>query len=77
MKIYPRAWVMPGGAVDAGESFEETVRREVEEEVGLSDFKSVELVYLYESCTRNVIGINGKDEKFPPKSQHLVPFFKV
>lgn len=28
-------WVMPGGGLDAGETFEEAARREVEEETGL------------------------------------------
>ncbi len=31
-------WLMPGGHVDAGESLLETVNREIEEELGVSDF---------------------------------------
>lgn len=32
--IFPHAWVMPGGGVEIGESLEEAVVREAEEETG-------------------------------------------
>ncbi|EAR88489.1 NUDIX hydrolase (macronuclear) [Tetrahymena thermophila SB210] len=36
MRTYPRCWVFPGGQVDLGESFLNTVFREIKEEVGLN-----------------------------------------
>lgn len=35
MKIFPHAWVLPGGHVDVGESLEEAVVRELAEETGV------------------------------------------
>ena len=35
LKIFPNAWVMPGGHVDLGESLEEAVIREIYEETGI------------------------------------------
>lgn len=39
MKDHPGQWAFPGGRVDTGETPEEAARREVEEEVGLSDLE--------------------------------------
>lgn len=35
MKIFPNAWVLPGGHIDNGESLEEGVVREILEETGI------------------------------------------
>ena len=35
MKIFPHAWVMPGGHIDLGETLEEGVVRELKEETGI------------------------------------------
>jgi 8-oxo-dGTP diphosphatase len=35
MKIFPHAWVLPGGHVDPGETLEEAVIRELLEETGI------------------------------------------
>ncbi len=35
MKIFPHAWVLPGGHVEPGETLEEAVIRELMEETGV------------------------------------------
>ncbi len=35
LRIFPQAWVLPGGIVEFGESFEEACLREISEEIGL------------------------------------------
>lgn len=35
MKLFPRAWVLPGGHIEKGESLEDGVIREIEEETGV------------------------------------------
>jgi len=35
LKIFPKAWVLPGGHTDKGEALEESVIREIEEETGI------------------------------------------
>jgi len=35
MKIFPHAWVLPGGHVEPGETLEEAVIRELLEETGV------------------------------------------
>ena len=35
MKLFPRAWVLPGGNIEKGESLEDGVIREIEEETGV------------------------------------------
>ena len=35
MKIFPGTWVLPGGHIDVGETFEECAVREILEETGI------------------------------------------
>jgi len=51
MRTFPKAWVMPGGGIDSGESILEGVVREVKEETGLDvSQECVEPVAMWESC---------------------------
>jgi len=36
MLFFPKAWVMPGGGVEIGESLETSLMREIGEEVGIN-----------------------------------------
>jgi mutator protein MutT len=45
-------WSIPGGAVETGETLKEAVRREVQEETGLS-VKPMKLVEVFERITRD------------------------
>jgi len=35
LKIFPSAWVLPGGHIELGESLEDGVIREIQEETGI------------------------------------------
>ena len=76
-RFFPDAWVMPGGHFDIGETMEECVLREVEEETGIHvKSNSKESLYpfiIFESC------FPGKRflEARLIENQHLIIFFKV
>ncbi|MFA5086215.1 MAG: NUDIX domain-containing protein [Candidatus Paceibacterota bacterium] len=57
-------WVMPGGHIELGETIEEAIRREAEEEVGLKNLKSCGIVSFGEV-------INSKEFHRPA---HLIYF---
>lgn len=46
---YPNMWDIPGGKVEDGESPEEAVRREMNEEMGLIDLGKINLFKIYKS----------------------------
>jgi nucleoside triphosphatase len=35
MRVFPNAWVMPGGHIESGETLEEALIREINEETGI------------------------------------------
>lgn len=57
---YPNTWLIPGGGVEEGESFEEAIRREIKEETGL------------EVSNLEKIGINEDDE--PDKHEEMTHY---
>ena len=76
MRKFPWAWVMPGGHIEAQETLEESVKRELFEETGIvlgegSCRGKVEPYFVFESVSVKVRGVK------PPFSGHLVLFFKV
>jgi 8-oxo-dGTP diphosphatase len=54
--LYPNMWDIPGGMVETGENPEQTIRREMIEEMGLTDLGEFELfrIFTYENITDHV-----------------------
>lgn len=50
-------WTCPGGRCDVGETVEETLRREVYEEIGIKDFTIVEYIGQIEGAKKGDIGL--------------------
>lgn len=70
--IFPNAWVLPGGHIEPGETFEECVVREVWEESGIKVGQTgITPFFLFESATGAVEGTQ------PLKIGHLIIFYKV
>jgi TDG/mug DNA glycosylase family protein len=56
---YGQWWTTPGGGREEGESDEQTLRRELEEEVGLVDFELGSLLWELRGWTRDEIGFGS------------------
>lgn len=54
--LYPNMWDIPGGMIETGENPEQTIRREMIEEMGLTDLGEFELfrIFTYENITDHV-----------------------
>lgn len=72
LKTFPHSWVFPGGNVDESESFQNTLIREIKEEVGVDISTEVITTHMiYESS----YPINLSDGE--PYSHHLIIFYLI
>lgn len=55
-------WFFPKGRAEAGEGEEETARREIEEETGLTDLEYLDDFGIYERYHMSPTGINERNE---------------
>ena len=89
MKIFPHAWVLPGGHVEPGETLENAVIRELDEETGVkidtqfSKFGDESYFYKGEKCNLKPfyafesVSMKVFDGSTPPSSCHLILFFVI
>jgi 8-oxo-dGTP pyrophosphatase MutT (NUDIX family) len=70
---HKRRWSLPGGLMELGESFEETARREVYEETGLS-LGALELLDIFSGKDNYVLCPNG-DEVYAITAVYLAQSF--
>ena len=72
MRIFPKAWVNPGGHVEYGESLEEEVLRELKEETGIEGrIENLKYRMLYESVYPTTLDYGM------PSHQHVIVFFSL
>jgi 8-oxo-dGTP pyrophosphatase MutT (NUDIX family) len=83
---FPSCWVVPGGHVDKGESFEQCALREVEEETGIKIEKKLkannDFDYYYLGTECEYRPFMAYESVYPtllelglPKAQHLIMFY--
>jgi 8-oxo-dGTP pyrophosphatase MutT (NUDIX family) len=89
MKLFPHAWVFPGGHIDLGESLEHGVIRELKEETGVTieiikkDNEKEVYYHNGEECILEPFyvfeSVSWKvfDSNTPPNSGHLIIFFRI
>ena len=59
MKIFPGAWVLPGGHIDLGETFEECAIREIKEETGIE-------IDINNDTDKQVLSYKGREVELLP-----------
>ena len=88
MRVFPWAWVLPGGGVELGETLEQSVIREIHEETGIKivqqEKKGDEYLctYLNEPCTLSPFFVFESVSMkatgtTSPSNGHLIVFYKI
>lgn len=72
-KIHPDKWLFPGGIVEEGESKEETLKREIKEEVGLNIEKVIKKISEYEYSRENNEKTIGESYLVETKNKKVLP----